>query len=217
MRRALVAVAATLVLATAACGVPLDSEPRAVSASTTTAPDPASSPTDAAGDTTAYLFFVVNNQLVNLAEEISERNVTEALMVLFEGVPPGTVEVVATQIPVGTRLLGVERTGSLLAVDVSAEFDNLVGTVRTQATAQIVMTATDLPGIDQVAFRIDGQPTQVFSPTRGDSDSVGPCDYVGLLPTEDPPDSWAIERKAERHLTTRRNRLLDLCPTEGEG
>jgi hypothetical protein len=116
-----------------------------------------------------------------------------------------------SQIPTGTRLLGTSQEGTVLNVDVSKEFDNLVGTGRSQATAQIVMTATDLPGIDQVSLSIEGQSTQVFSQVRGDTDQVGACDYVGLLPSEDTLASWPLDRRSRQHLTTRRNMLLDQC------
>lgn len=208
-------VATATVLATG-CGVPLDNSPRAVLATTTTiatdgGPAAGSAEVDD-GDITAFLFFIANNQLINLDQEITSREPADALTALFAGVPPGASEDVLSQIPTGTRLLGVRQLGTLLVVDVSTEFDNLVGTGRSQATAQIVMTATDLEGIDQVSLRIEGQPTQVFSQIRGDTDQVGACDYLGLMPTEELVASWPLDRRARQHLVTRRNMLLAQCP-----
>ncbi|MFN8053317.1 MAG: GerMN domain-containing protein [Acidimicrobiales bacterium] len=208
-----VALVATLVgLLAGACGIPLDDAPRAVVASsTTTAPGTAT--TVQPGDTTAFLFFIADNHLIDIDQEIPSRQPRDVLSALFAGVPAGSSADVVSQIPTGTRLLDVRQNGNQLDVDVSKEFDNLVGAGRTQATAQIVLTATDLNGVDQVALLIDGQQTQVFSPVSGDSDRVGACDYLNLFPTDDLLQSWPLDRKAQRHLTTRRNMLSEQCGT----
>lgn len=196
----------------AGCGVPLDSTPRAVVASSSTTAAASDLATNEEGDTSAFLFFIANNQLINVAQEVPSRSVDDALGALFAGVPSGAANDVVSQIPTGTRLLGVTRVGTLLDVDVSKEFDNLVGTGRSQATAQIVMTATDITGVDQVSLRIEGQPTQVFSQIRGDTDQVGPCDYLGLMPPDELVQSWALDRRSKQHLTTRHSMLSTQCP-----
>jgi len=209
------AAALAVVLAVAAitgCGVPLDSSPRAVVAATTTTTSDGEPAVNEEGDSTAFLYFIANNQLINLDQDIPSRRPTDVLTALFSGVPIGASKDVVSQIPTGTRLLGAEQSGTVLDVNVSKDFDNLVGAGRAQATAQIVMTATDLSGIDEVSLRIEGQPTQVFSQVRGDADRVGACDYIGLLPTEDVLATWPLDRKSQRHLTTRRNMLDAQCP-----
>ena len=206
---ALLVAAGTLVVG--ACGVPLDSSPRAVIATSSTTEATNDQASAEEGDTAAFLFFIANNQLINVAQEVPSRSVDDALGALFEGVPPSAADDVVSQIPTGTRLLGVTRIGTLLDVDVSKEFDNLVGTGRSQATAQIVMTATDIAGIDQVSLRIEGQPTQVFSQIRGDTDQVGACDYLGLMPPDELVQSWALDRRSKQHLTTRHSMLSTQC------
>lgn len=209
---ALAALTAALVAVTS-CGVPLDDAPRALATTTTTKPLPSTSV--AGSDDTgpsAFAFFISEDMLVSLSVDVPEATPTDVLSALFAGTPTGTNSEIVTQIPKGTRLLGTRQVGSTLVVDVSSEFDNLVGSGRAQATAQIVMTATDLAGIDQVALRIGGQPTQVFSPARGDADEVAACDYISLIPTEDVLARQAIDKRDRQHMTSRRNTLLTTCP-----
>ena len=205
--------AALALVAVTGCGVPLDDAPRAVAGTTTTTTiDGATTTTEDQGASSAFLYFIANNQLITLDEEVPSSDAAAALTALFAGVPSGASKDVVSQIPTGTRLLGVRELGTQLEVDVSKEFDNLVGTGRSQATAQIVMTATDLAGIDQVSLRIEGQSTQVFSQVRGDTDQVGACDYLALLPTEELVGSWPLDRRAKQHLVTRINKLATQCP-----
>ena len=202
-------------LLVAGCGVPLDDIPRsAMATTTTTGPDEASVAEE--GDSSAFLFFITNNMVANIVQEVPSSQPDDVLTALFAGPAAGTSNDIVSQIPTGTRLLGVRQVGTLLQVDVSEEFDNLVGTGRTQATAQIVLTATDLSGIDSVTVLIDGQPTQLFSPESGDTDRAGACDYLNLFPTEDLITSWPLDSKSQRHLVTRRSALTAQCgPTTG--
>jgi spore germination protein GerM len=210
MIRRLVAVVVVAVATapTTACGIPLDDEPRASANATTTT---VGAPVPRSGNSSAYLYFVTDNLLVNLDREVVSESPKDVLTPLFAGVPSGEGDEIVSQIPNGTRLLGIHQNGEELDVDLSKEFDNLVGAGRTQATAQIVMTATDLGGVDEVGILINGQRTQVFSPVNGDSERVGACDYVGLLPTDDLINSWPLDRKSQRHLITRRNMLQAQC------
>jgi len=212
------ALAVAVAAGSTACGVPLDADPRAIASTTTTAAEETTTTEDERDqDTSAFVFFIANNQLINLDLDTSSRTPADVLGTLFAGLPTGASEDVVSQIPTGTRLLGVRQIGATAVVDVSSEFDNLVGTGRTQATAQIVMTATDLSGVDQVALRIEGQPTQVFSQVRGDTDQVGACDFLSLLPSEDLVASWPLDRRSRQHLVTRRNMLLAQCPAQPSG
>ncbi|HNI34812.1 MAG TPA: GerMN domain-containing protein [Microthrixaceae bacterium] len=207
-------IAACLVaLTVSACGVPLDDTPRPIAAPTSTTSPQEQTNTDEDGGTTAFLFFIANERLINLEEDVSRRSTADVLSTLFRVDPTDSNDEVTSQIPTGTRLLSADQSGETLVVNVSEEFDNLVGPARFQATAQIVLTATELSGVDVVTLRIEGEPTQVFSPSRGDVDEVGACDYVGLLPTIDLIGSWSLDQRSQRHLTTRRNMLVAQCPS----
>lgn len=62
-----------------------------------------------------------------------------------------------TAIPTDVELLGARQTGSLLTVDVNDVFDELTPNGLRIAIAQIVATATDIDGVDQVQLRVDGE------------------------------------------------------------
>lgn len=64
-----------------------------------------------------------------------------------------------TEVPTGTELLGVEIADAVATVDLSEEFETGGGSLSMQLrVAQVVFTLTQFPGVDRVAFRIDGEP-----------------------------------------------------------
>lgn len=66
-------------------------------------------------------------------------------------------------------------------VDVAASFANLGGQSQIVAAAQLVFTATGVPGVQSIMISVGGQPTQV--PTADGSLSQGPldrADYASL-------------------------------------
>ena len=112
----------------------------------------------------------------------------ELLDVLFSG--PNQSERDArmrTEIPSGTTLLGAQATGETLFVDVSEELLELTGEALTLAVAQIVFTAVQIPGIQTVRLRVDGEDQ---SWPRGDgqprSGSLRTFDYPGLVESSQP-------------------------------
>jgi spore germination protein GerM len=63
-----------------------------------------------------------------------------------------------TEIPKGTRLLGVEIVGQTARVDLSAEFERGGGSASMLARLyQVVYTATHFAGVEDVRVLIDGQ------------------------------------------------------------
>lgn len=61
-------------------------------------------------------------------------------------------------IPMGTKLLGVERDGATLFVDLSSEFESGGGSLSMQMrVAQVVYTATQFDGIDAARILIEGE------------------------------------------------------------
>ena len=86
-----------------------------------------------------------------------------------------------TSVPVDTKVEHLDLADGTLTVDLSGEFDNLVGPSRQQAIAQIVLTATEFPSVERVRFRVDGTAVPVPTPTRGDAPTVSECDYASLL------------------------------------
>jgi spore germination protein GerM len=72
-----------------------------------------------------------------------------------------------------------------VTVDLSEQFVTLGGSAQLIALAELVYTATGRPGVGQVSFTLEGEPTQV--PT-GDgelsSDPLTRSDYQDLAPVD---------------------------------
>ena len=72
----------------------------------------------------------------------------------------------------------------MLTLDLSEEFDTVTGDRLARAVAQIVFTATAIPGgnIARVAFRVEGEARNVNDDDgRSLSDPVSPNDYQEFL------------------------------------
>jgi hypothetical protein len=78
---------------------------------------------------------------------------------------------IVTLIPAGSKLLGIEISGGLATVDLSAEFASLspddawdlgVFSLRGRL-AQVVYTMTQFTTVDRVNFKLEGKPVKVFS------------------------------------------------------
>jgi hypothetical protein len=103
-------------------------------------------------------------QLVSVAVQVtgSERYERAVLDTLLAWTPPsdrgGNLRL-SSLIPYGTKLRDVHLDGDVLTVDLA----NLTieGPGQAQALAQIVFTATEIPGIMYVRFAIDGKPVAV--------------------------------------------------------
>jgi spore germination protein GerM len=96
---------------------------------------------------------------------------------------------VSTAIPEDVTLAGQPRLSSsdgVLTVALSDEFYDLQGETARNAFAQIVFTATELPGVRKVQFEQDGE---VFNAVNGAgqsrSDPLGRSSYDKLRPTDD--------------------------------
>ena len=90
----------------------------------------------------------------------SDQRVAMVLEALLEGPAGPDVEAGAdTAIPAGTRLLGVEMGHeSPVVVDLSREFESGGGSLSMQLrVAQVVFTATQLDGVDEILITIEGE------------------------------------------------------------
>ncbi len=92
-----------------------------------------------------------------------------------------------TAIPTGTELLATRRSGSTLFIDITDEITELTGEALTLAVAQIVFTASELPGVRAIRLRINGE-DQAWP--RGDGQSrLGDLrifDYPGFAESTQP-------------------------------
>ncbi len=203
---ALTAVVATLGLV--ACGVGFDDQPRAIQeeASTTTV-----AATPSVGRLTTVLYFVREGALVPLEQELPDRSPATLLTALAQppDIPASTG--LGTSLPAGTELLGTTRDGDRLTVDLSSEFDNVVGLSRQQAIGQMVLTVTQQGAVERLEFQVDGETITVSSPLRGDTTVVGACDFAALLASPDDVAGAGLPAQSIKDLDERRGELDASC------
>lgn len=146
---------------------------------------------DTAGDRRIYL--VAPNepgqqrQLRSVQRDVVARP-DELLAVLLAG--PNQRELdsrLVTALPRGTTLLGTRTVGDVLFIDVTDEINDLTGEALTLAVAQLVFTAIEVPGVQAVRLRVDGQ-EQAWP--RGDGQTrqgtLRIFDYPGLVESAQP-------------------------------
>ena len=206
-------VAALLVLACSAalgaCGIATDENPRALPGNTTTTTTPQS---DAAGPERGIFWFVQAEALVPVLRPVSEFTPAEFVNTLL--VPPESSEgeSLSNAIPAGTELLGTRTAGAIVEVDLSSEFEDVVGPGSSRAIGQIVMTLTGLEDVDAVRFAIEGETIDVTSldPDRGTVQVATTCDYSALL-AEPLGETTRISPVQEQILVNKRSRVRDDC------
>ena len=184
--------------ARARCGVGFDDEPRALQeeASTTTV---ASSPS--VGRLTTVLYYVREGALVPVEQELPDRSPATLLTALVPAAPPTRHRAGHLASPPGTELLGTRRDGDRLTVDLSSEFDNVVGLSRQQAIGQMVLTVTEQDAVERLEFQVDGKTITVSSPLRGDTTVVDACDFAALLASPDDVADAGLPRSRSRTST----------------
>lgn len=170
MRRRGLAVVAVVVVA--GCGVPNDTESRALapesvpfdllapSTTTTTRPSP-----PAVVDEPASVYLVDNDsgQLVEVKRPVpAPPSVRRALEELLQG--PTETELargLSSSIPSSTGLLDVQGpSAGIVTVDLS-DLSGIAGAGQRMALAQVVFTATAADDVDSVLFEFEGQPSEV--------------------------------------------------------
>src|SRR5690606_35822171 len=122
--RSLAAVAVPLAV-TAGCSISTDDTPRGLAVSTTTTSAPAS-PTS--GGASAQLWYVLDGSLVPVSASLPDHLLSTVMGSLFDA--PDTESVgrdLTTSVPVDTKVEHLDLADGTLTVDLSGEFDNLVG------------------------------------------------------------------------------------------
>jgi len=158
----------------AACGIPVDSSPHALPSnaipfgllnktSSTTSSTSTTTPTSV---TVKVFFLDPAGHLVaverNVAAHPPGGELEAVLNALVQG--PTSIEAGAglrSAVPPTTRVLHTSEAGGVATVDLSSVFGQLIGPPQIQAVAQVVYTATSLPGITGVAFELGGQSVDV--------------------------------------------------------
>lgn len=108
---------------------------------------------------------------------------------LFTGPSQGELDSrFVSAVPAETRLLSARRAGNILFVDISGEINDLTGEALSLAVAQIVFTASELPGVQVVRLRVNGD-DQAWPRGEGQSrqGDLRVFDFPGLVETRQPP------------------------------
>lgn len=173
-------VAATLLLT--ACGVPLDSAPERIEVDLGDAPE---LDLPVGDDLEAVTFYLIEQgNLVPVTHELPAPVGPDSVArFLVEGIDPTDRGAgLRTSIPTGTRVLAVDRESGMVRVNLSRDFAAVGGEEELLAVAQVVLTLTDLEGVDGVAFELEGVATDVPLPNGALSDDpLGADDYRSLI------------------------------------
>lgn len=208
LRRLCAAVIGVAVVATG-CGINMDDAPRVVDAQLSTTTTVA---TQQQGPVESVLYYVAEGSIVPATAMLPDRSVTTLIEALLKTPPKPLSDIGAySSIPSGSTLLASKLTGTMLMVDMSSAFDNVVGVSRQQAIAQIVLTVTQQSAIRSVEFRVNGERIQVTSPTRGDRYEVTNCDFKDLLATTDQAQSAGLGEESIALLQARTARMNMVC------
>jgi Sporulation and spore germination/Immunoglobulin-like domain of bacterial spore germination len=178
-----------------ASGSPTASPGSSNKPSVTPSPTPkATSPPTAApsGSTIvrAYFFlgsFTDNAGLAPVLREVAPTQAvaTAAIRALLRG--PNDAELGArpamyTEIPNGTKLLGLSITKGVATVDLSQEFEGGVDAASNVGrVAQVVYTITQFPTVDSVRFQLDSQPVSTIAGVV-QGDGLTRADFTDQLP-----------------------------------
>lgn len=193
-----IVLAASATVALAACGIRPDAAPRDLPEGQRTLVDlSANTGAAAIGADRIYLVGPGEERLLKSVprEEVPGFDLIEILLL-----GPNEAESEAqysTVIPANTELNGEPtRSGSTLFIDISEEINQLTGQSLTQALAQIVYTASEIEGIEQVRLRVDGE--QLSWPIGNGTSTTGPLsafDFPGYVATSQ-PDFPAVPARA---------------------
>ena len=201
-----------------ACGIASDDSPRPLAIATTSTTEAPSTATS--GGTAAVLYYLRDGKLVpdhEIAAGPNPRHRDERAVERRRiGRSPARHRY---RDPDGQSTLKDLSEGTdATELNLSSEFENVVGPKRQQAIAQLVMTATEFPDIDSLRFEVNDKVLQVTSPTRGDTTTVNACDFALLLPTAEQAEGSQLpasgDRTSQPPATGSREELPGVDPTD---
>ena len=178
-----------VLLGAAACGVPVQSRPVALASGQLPAGlTSASSTTTLAGSSVPVsliqVYFVAGDRMVARSRLVpSPGSLPEAVADLLAGPTPAeSIAGIRTSIDPGTELLGERINKDRVVLDLSSAFTNTGGPDQILAIAQLVYTATGVPGLDAVSFELQGSPVAVpLADGTLVTAPVNRADYAGLV------------------------------------
>jgi len=182
------------VIALAGCGVPVDRAPSALSRNAVpfgllrpSRPSTTSTSVSSPVEAPVSIFLVTSSgHLVAVARDVpaTQESLAAVLGVLVRG--PTNIEAaegLSSAVPAQTTVLGaVIGSGGVATVDLGGTFGQLVGQAQIQAVAQIVFTATTLPGVTSVTFELAGQAVDVPVASGAQVPSANRAQFAPLAP-----------------------------------
>lgn len=196
MRRRAQALVAGILVGTAcgaaACGVPVDSSPTALTKSRVPfgllAPSsPSSTSTSLPPATVGVQIFLVSStgQLVAVERPVPYPvSLSSAVAALIDG--PTNAESASglqSAVPAQTDLTSATVSGGIATIDLGGTFGQLVGQSQIDAVAQIVFTATALPNVTDVIFELNGQPVAVPTASGAEVPTANRAQFASMAPS----------------------------------
>lgn len=168
--------AVALAVALAGCGVPTGGAPATIApedvpyglASPSPTPAPTAPPVVKA-DTSRVHWFTAGDTLVPRVREVSgtsrRERLTDLLGQLAAGPTRGELdEQLSTALPPEVRLGVTRLEGDTATIDLDASAQAFSGVSGRRAVAQIVLTATSVPGVQAVQLELEGEPIEAPLP-----------------------------------------------------
>ncbi len=178
MRRAVLALVAASVLT--GCGVGAQPDPEPVSIPLPSTPE--AGVTGTADGPRVTVWFVRGSRLEAAERPVERPAVDTALAALVAG--PTRSEVVdGLRTALSPQSLTPDRpvsTDAVVTIGVSREFTEVAGGNQLLATAQVVFTVTELPGVQAVRVTADGSPVEVPTDEGLSAEPVGREDYASV-------------------------------------
>lgn len=130
------------------------------------------------------VYFVRGERMYPVVRQVNAPpSVAKALTALLFGPEEGEVaEGVRTAVTPTAAMQARALDASTVLVDLSSEFAQGSVTEQVIGLAQVVWTATDIPGVTGVRFTLDGSPIQVPTPTGSTGEPVGREAFAELGP-----------------------------------
>ncbi|MDT0277322.1 GerMN domain-containing protein [Blastococcus goldschmidtiae] len=197
------AAAAGLVVAVAAgCGVPTGGPPSTIAPTDVpyglAAPSPTATPTappEAKVDTSRVHWLTTEGTLVPRVREVSGTSRRERLAYLLDQLAAGPTpserdEQLSTSLPPEVRLSVSGLEGGTATIDLDSFAQAPAGVAGRRAVAQLVLTATSVPGVESVLLELAGEPIE--APLPAGELTAGPLtaeDYAAFRTPAAVPES----------------------------
>lgn len=184
-----------------ACGVPTGGNPTTIAASDIpyglAAPSPAPTPSSTADPEldAARIFLVGEGDVLVVrpreTDGSSRRERLEQLLTALAEGPTGPErrEQLSTALSPEVRLTVADLSDGAATIDIDGSAEAPSGGASRRAVAQIVLTATSVPGVDAVRLTLSGAPVEAPLPSGElTSEPLTAADYAALLvPASSPP------------------------------